>query len=823
METSNHGTKQKKKSSRTKLHKTKFVRVKKDQQLKDQYGAIFVSVYYALKNFSKNDSGVTATELYGHLNKQILRKDIIEILHTASWSKALGSGRFCFFDKEMEDRRRQEMDTRRKALEKEFYSWLSNSYPLSKVDEIRNAFPAIGSMLVQKKVLSVPISETTKIGQVETALRNAKKVFANKKIRNNAVLVLTTDVEFLRDRKGHEATSPEINVPDAWIRYDCTNSQQFANTKPVSCHVGPLEINEKNWARVLVAIAEHEIANNNPALKPLYKQSLLAQRDGKPFFLTSKIEGLHCAVLSNGYWVNINYSIPRLLDHIKELCFSCGYTKKDIVLYGEKKSASSNSSNVQPKKNEAGEKFLYQKEVTQLLQAHYSYGYRIESSIEMKRFRKYAAAANSSIPENDDQLKAEILHAGILIDDKVYVISDTTLSGLNNILEILFADNINTVFFESFADIYRDFMEDNHITSHDMLRDIIAKNQERLFANSSDIYLGKNFISAAGKLTENEAVANELCRVWEDSPVMSVNQLSERLRFIPKDIIMRYLSGNRRFVWVSEEMYLLIDRFVISNAEEAVVHDFVAQQCSSQGFASISDVPLGNMAENNYELSTTGLYSAIYNKVLFNDFYLNGKILTKDKSGLDVVTLVKQYLVTKETCTFEEANTKVTELAGGKYRYMAYEALYNSMTRVDRDNYVADRYVQFDIDAIDNVLSAFVVDGFIAIKEVTTFALFPVCGFPWNHYLLESFCYKYSRKYSLRVIGFNDRNAGIIAEQTVTSNYGELLARAAARANIDLNPEAIGKFFFDTGFMAKSKFAWLEDITQQSKAIREDY
>ena len=822
MEINKQPSKQKEKVSRAKIHKTKFVRVKKDLLLKDQYGTAFTSVYYALKNFSKSDSGVTATELFVHLNKQIMRKDIIEILQGASWSKPREPGRFCFFDKETEDRRKQEMDTRRKAMEKEFYSWLSNSYPLSKVDEIRNAFPAIGSMLVQKKVLSVPISETSKIGQVETALRDAKKVFANKKIRNTAVLVLTTYLEFLRDRRSHEATSPEINVPEAWIRYDCTNSQQFANTKPVSCHVGPLEIKEKNWARVLVAIAEHEIANNNPALKPLYNQSLLAQREGKPFFLTSKIEGLHCAVLSNGYWVNINYSIPRLLDHIKELCFCCGYTKKDIALYGEKKSASSNSSDVQPK-NITAKKLLYQKEVTQLLQDHYSYGYRIESSIEMKRFRKYAAATNISVPESDDQLKAEILHAGILIDDKVYVISDTTLSGLSNTLELLFTDNINTVFFESFADIYRDFMEDNHITSHDMLREIIVKKQDRLFANPSDIYLGKNFISAAGKLTENEAVANELCRVWEDSPIISVNQLSEKLRFIPKDIIKRYLSGNRRFVWVSEEMYLLIDRFIISDAEEAAVYDFVAQQCSSQGFASISDVPLGNMAENNYELSTTGLYSAIYNKVLFDDYYLNGKILTKDKSGLDVVTLVKQYLTTKETCTFEEANNKVTELAGGKYRYMAYEALYNSMTRIDRNNYVADRYVQFDIDAIDNVLSDFVVDGFIAIKEVTTFALFPVCGFPWNHYLLESFCYKYSRKYSLRVIGFNDRNAGIIAEQTVSSNYGELLARAAARANIDLNPEAIGKFFFDTGFMAKSKFAWLEDITQQSKAIREDY
>ena len=823
METNNHGAKQRKKLSQSKLHKTKFVRVKKDQQLKDQYGASFSSVYYALKNLSKNDSGVTATEVYGHLNKQIMRKDIIEILQVASWSKPLSSGRFCFYDKEIEDRRKKEMDSKRKAIEKEFYTWLSNTYPLSKIDTIRTTFPAVSLMLVQKKVLSIVISETTKIGQVEAALRNAKKVFANKKVRNNAILVLTAYLEFLRDRKGHDTTQSEINIPETWIRYDCTNSQQFANTKPAHCRIGLLEINEKNWARVLIAITENEIANNNPALKPLYKQSLLAQKEGKPFFLTSKIDGLHCAILSNGYWVNINYSIPRLLDHIKELCFCCGYTKRDIVLYGEKKATSNESSNAHPKKSVVLEKLLYQKEVTQLLQDHYSYGYRIESSIEMKRFRKYADAEGISIPESDDQLKNEILHAGLLIDDKVYVIAPAMLSRLSNIFGELFEANISTIFFESFADIYRDFMEDNHITSHNMLRDIIAKNQENLFTTPGKIYLGKNFISAAGKLTENEAVTNELCRIWGDSPVMSVEQLSEYLRFIPQDSIKRYLSGSRRFVWVSEEMYLLIDRFVITDDEETAVRDYVAQQCAAQGFASISDVPLGNIAENNYELSTTGLYSAIYNKVLFDDFYLNGKILTKDKSGLDVVTLVKRHIATKETCTFEEANAKVTELTGGKYRYMAYEALYDSMTRIDQNNYVADRYVQFDIDAIDNILSEFIVDGFIAIKEVTTFALFPVCGYPWNHYLLESFCYKYSRKYSLRVIGFNDRNAGIIAEQTVSSEYGVLLARAAARANIDLNPETIGKFFFDTGFMAKSKFAWLEDISKQAKAIREDY
>ena len=130
--------------------------------------------------------------------------------------------------------------------------------------------------------------------------------------------------------------------------------------------------------------------------------------------------------------------------------------------------------------------------------------------------------------------------------------------------------------------------------------------------------------------------------------------------------------------------------------------------------------------------------------------------------------------------------------------------------------------MKFDVDAIDEVLSEMIVDRFVAIKEITSFALFPLCGFPWNHYLLESYCYSYSKKFCLKVIGFNDKNAGIIAENDVTDGYNELLSQAAARAKIELSTEAVGQYFFETGYMGKRKFSDLESIVERAKAIRED-
>ena len=99
--------------------------------------------------------------------------------------------------------------------------------------------------------------------------------------------------------------------------------------------------------------------------------------------------------------------------------------------------------------------------------------------------------------------------------------------------------------------------------------------------------------------------------------------------------------------------------------------------------------------------------------------------------------------------------------------------------------------------------------------------MFPLCGQNWNHYLLESFCYKYSRRYSLHVIHFNDKNAGIIAEKNFNKKYNEMLVIALARTDVELSPEVIGQYLFNTGYMAKSKYAKLGEIAQRASELRE--
>lgn len=453
--------------------------------------------------------------------------------------------------------------------------------------------------------------------------------------------------------------------------------------------------------------------------------------------------------------------------------------------------------------------------VVAVLKQHYEYGFKYDSIRELMRFRQFAEEMNIELPDADEDLRASILSSGTVIDDKVFCKSDDMPEELRCMIDDVFTSGANVIYYESLFEKEQEWMESHVITTPDILKEYLQKNIE-------GCSFSKKFMIKGSRRTEKEAVTEELKRVWGTPPSNSVNDLHNRLPYIPLGNIWRVISGNDLFVLVSEGEYLFIDRFIITEDEEKNILDFAETTCEENGFASLSDVPLGNIEEENYELTQLAIYNAIYKKVLADKFHLNGKILTKDKPDLDAITLLKQYIKDKDECSFDEVAEKVIELTGGTNRQYAFQALYDDMIRVDKNRFVANRFVNFNVDEIDAILAGFITDDFRAIRDVTTFAMFPLCGQNWNHYLLESFCYKYSKKYSLHVLNFNDKNAGIIAEKEYTPNYSEMLAIALSRTDVELATEVIGQYLCDTGYMAKSKYAKLGEIAQRAAELRKE-
>lgn len=453
--------------------------------------------------------------------------------------------------------------------------------------------------------------------------------------------------------------------------------------------------------------------------------------------------------------------------------------------------------------------------VIEIVGTRFAYGYRLGSPIEMMKLRAYIKEAHIEIMQSDEELELLIRKAGFITNGKVFVTSCEVKERLNDSLNGIFEQGTTVIYYESFIESNRDWLEKFHILSEEVLKELLVKTRR-------DLSYSKNFLSNGEKKTEELSVATEICRVWGKEIVLSVEKLAERLPYIPFEKVRFFLSMNRLFAWVSEGVYTRVDTLVVTEKEEKDIIEYVSSECKEKGFASLSNIPLGDIVEQNYELSETAIITSVYNKYLVDDYFLNGKIVTKEKSEIDISMMLNQFCADKEEYTLDEALEKVEELTGVRDRRIAYPVLYNTMVRINEQKFISDKAVNFDDAAIDEVIGTLIKDGFAAVKEITTFATFPMCGQKWNHYLLESYCYRFSKKYVYRTNLFNGRNAGAIMEQTIDWNYKELLSQAVARANIRLDEDAIGHFLFEAGYMAKSKFKWTADIAERAKQIREE-
>lgn len=239
------------------------------------------------------------------------------------------------------------------VTEQDFFQWLPTTVTASVLSDIKNSYAQINVLLIKSKALSQALTNITSVDEVEFALHHMKRTFANRRLRNLATQILTAYIVYLCEKEEPhdepEDTCEAVDIKSDWIKFDFTNAQSFAYTLPVHCVIGGVPIVEKNWGRILVSITERELAKHNLAMDGLYKEPLIATKTDRPYLLKERLDGLHCSQLSNGNWVCVNYSIPRLMEMIQALCLRCGYTKEQIVLYGAPKYTSTGAKTSEAK------------------------------------------------------------------------------------------------------------------------------------------------------------------------------------------------------------------------------------------------------------------------------------------------------------------------------------------------------------------------------------------------------------------------------------------------------------------------------------------
>jgi hypothetical protein len=444
------------------------------------------------------------------------------------------------------------------------------------------------------------------------------------------------------------------------------------------------------------------------------------------------------------------------------------------------------------------------------LSTKYPNGFLLNSPVELMRFRSFAKVDDAI---SDDELRQAIKACGIFYDGKVYVVSAQIKERIRNEAEEYFNGGGQAIFFTEFYDKHNDWLFRSSVISEDMLINVMQELFPKL--NFTATYFGFE------KATVFAVLESEVLRVWGDNVLQSYEQLSERLKYVPLDRIKYALGQNTGFIWNNVGVFSHVSKIAISDIELNEVVARADKECSKHGYVSITDLPVEDIQAYNHELTITAVHNAVFQVCLSADYVKNGKIITRKGQPLDALSIIKEYCRGVERCTLKELLELEIELTGERHRWIPMGAANDTLVRLNKENYVSDNYVCFDIEATDKAIERFVTDDFLPLKAFTTFSFFPDCGQTWNLFVLESFCRRFSRKFRFATPSVNSRNAGAVICKNCHLDYIDILSHAVAEANIALDDKTIGVFLYESGYIGKKSTSKSKEIAEKAKVLRE--
>lgn len=452
--------------------------------------------------------------------------------------------------------------------------------------------------------------------------------------------------------------------------------------------------------------------------------------------------------------------------------------------------------------------------ICNVLEQSFFNGFRLDSIVELDRFRGFWQSTwGEVISLSDVELTLLVKKCGIHYDKKIYVVSQQVTTKVRNMAQEYFDTGAQIIFFDTFYEKNYEWLYTSKIVSEAMLTKLFQQQFPSLIFKSS--YFG--YASS----TMTYVLTRELLRVWGEHSLTTYENLAQSLIYIPLERIKGILGQDGDFIWDSTETFVHISKLVITPEERESVRLFASQMCNSRGYLSTTELPLVSIAEENYELSITALQNAVYRICLVEDFDKKGKIITRKGDILDVVTILREHCLEIERCSLEDLLVFQQELTGVRTPRICMEVGSRSLVRIDEDSYVADRYIFFDTEGIDEVIDGIMDGDCLPLRAFVTFGSFPDCGQPWNLFLLESFCRRFSHRFRFDASAYNASNIGAVIRKECDMNYDTVISHAVVKANIRLEGDLIGRFLFNNGYIGRKTASKTKKLQKSVKIFYE--
>ena len=446
-----------------------------------------------------------------------------------------------------------------------------------------------------------------------------------------------------------------------------------------------------------------------------------------------------------------------------------------------------------------------------LLAEKFSNGFRYTSEMEIGRLRKFLSERLGRDVAPYDFLPI-VYSLGTEFNGKYYFVNAAAKEKIVEMAEYYFTGGAKIIFYEEFYTKHEKWLIESNIVSDKMLKSIFQEKLHDLIYSA--VYFG--YIND----TVQNVIESEVHRVWGDDIILNYDKLSERLIYIPKWRIERFLGGRADFIWNSRNEFIRLSSFSITEDEKQEMQRFAENKVKVHGYVSFKELSIADICERNFELSQTAIYSGIYQICFANEYVRHGKIIAKKGKEIRVQAIMEDYCRSLDKCTIDELAELERELTGESRYFLSLG--YNTMIRTDKNTFIADCHIVFDIKAIDKAIEYFLHDGdYIPLKSVLTFAMFPACGQQWNLFILESYCRRFSSSFRFDSPVFSSKNAGVIIRKScILKNYIHIMADAVSKSDVLLYDNEVLGFLYEKGYIGRKANSNIRTIINMAKIKR---
>lgn len=436
-------------------------------------------------------------------------------------------------------------------------------------------------------------------------------------------------------------------------------------------------------------------------------------------------------------------------------------------------------------------------------------GVRLGSVIDRKKIaRLYNEKTGCDVPKDED-VKRCLSEHGITFGGKLYLISAATKRAVREQVEAEMTKGHRIFYYEELYSAAADYYTSKTIYSADALKRVIEESGIQLICY-------KNYCATARDVT----IEDELVRAFGLNVQLTVDELKERLPFLPEAKLTSSLSLSKRFVRGRAGEYAQVDGIEINEDDIVDAQSLVEDEIAKHGFASLGNIDLIRTLGDNPMLSETAIRDAFFAKVLSRNYSKKGQIVTRTGESVSANDIMRESCRSLTSATLEELDDLEKSITGQAHNAILPIA-FETMVRTDRDSFVSDELVDFDVEAVDDALDFFAGESIAPIKAISSFNSFPYVGQPWTLYLLESYVARFSKRYKISGGPARTDNVGAVYPKELNfENYGELLAHALAKSALDLGGSEAADYLIRAGFVLR-KTALVRAAIERARTLRD--